>query len=101
MTGNEVKTDDGFADSAIMTVSELIILLKEVLFSPAVIGVTIIIAFYINIVVYVVRYRKKPPRSRKKTKKSTVPEAAPSGAAEEEVEDEDAVPAAKLARKKR
>lgn len=57
-----------------MTVAQLMDLLKKVLLSPEVIGVTIVIVLYINIVMYVVRYRKRPPAPRGRKTAS-----APSG----------------------
>ena len=49
-----------------MTLDELLSLLKSVLVSPEVIGVTIVIALYINIVNYIVRYRKRLPQAKKR-----------------------------------
>lgn len=60
-----------------MTFAQLFGLLKSVLISPEVIGVTIVIALYINIVTYIVRYRKQPPREKKKKVKAEP--AAPAG----------------------
>ncbi len=74
-----------------MNLHQLISLLVQVLTSPAVIGVTIVIALYINIVNYIVRYRKQPPRIRKKILKAA-PEPAPKkdedGTDEDEEEEE-------------
>jgi hypothetical protein len=88
-----------FADSPDMTLDQLFALLKAVFLSPEVIGATVVIALYINIVSYIVRYRKKPPQEKKKAKKAApVAErqtaAERAGHAAPEVEDEeDAVPA--------
>jgi len=63
--GMEVKRKRISADTAnTMTLMELLILLKQVILSPEVLGVTIVIALYINIVSWIVRYRKRPPRPR-------------------------------------
>lgn len=48
-----------------MSVGELFTLLKEILFSREVIIVTVVIALYVNLVLYVVRYRKKTFRGKK------------------------------------
>ena len=62
----EVKRKRISADTAnTMTLMELLILLKQVILSPEVLGVTIVIALYINIVSWIVRYRKRPPRPRR------------------------------------
>jgi len=64
-----------------MTLAQLFGLLKSVLLSPEVIGVTIVIALYINIVTYIVRYRKQPPKEKKKrVKAEPAAPAAPTAA---------------------
>lgn len=72
---------------SIMTLSQLFNLLAKVLISPEVIGVTIVIALYINIVNYIVRYKKRAPRPRKlKTVAATKGDAKKS---EDDEDDED------------
>lgn len=65
-----------------MTVDQLIELLKAVLLSPKVIGVTIVIVLYINIVNYIVHYRKRPPQARVVKAKKAAPVASKSTASE-------------------
>lgn len=48
-----------------MTFLQLFSLLSKVILSPEVIGVTIVIALYINIVNYIVRYKKRVATPRK------------------------------------
>jgi len=67
-----------------MTVNELINLLKKVLVSPEVIGVTIVVILYIAIVNYVVNYRKRVPVPKVKKKKAEKPVTAEAEPAEEE-----------------
>lgn len=56
-----------------MTFAQLVDLLTQVFITPEVIGVTIVIALYINIVNYIVRYRKRVvlPKNKKTSKKVT------------------------------
>lgn len=65
-----------------MTLDQLIVLLKAVMLTPEVIGVTIVIVFYINIVNYIVSYRKQAPKPKKGRKPKAVPESTAPTAAE-------------------
>ena len=47
-----------FADVYSMTFSQLLILIKNVVISPEVIIVTILLMLYLNLVFYIVRYQK-------------------------------------------
>jgi len=75
-----------------MTLLELADLLKQVFLSPAVIGVTVVIILYINIVNYIVRYRKKPPAPKKPHVARVKPVKPAPAEAEADEDDEDAVP---------
>lgn len=68
-----------------MTLIQLFNLLTKVLVSPEVIGVTIVIALYINIVNYIVRYKKRAPRPRK----TKVAALAQGGAVKNEDDEDD------------
>ncbi len=70
-----------------MTPDRLLSVLLRVLTSREVIIVTIVIALYVNLVMYVVYYRKRPvsPKPRRRREK---PAAAPAKE-EAEVEDEE------------
>ncbi|HHU36531.1 MAG TPA: hypothetical protein GXZ47_04790 [Treponema sp.] len=52
-----------------MSFFELFALLKKIILSPEVIIITIIIALYMNLVLYIVRYRKKSFRAKKPWRK--------------------------------
>ena len=83
-----------------MTLTELVDLLKKVFLSPEVIGVTVVIVLYINIVNYIVRYRKRPPAPKKKRVAAPKPaKPAPAEGDEEGEGDEDAAPARKPRKK--
>jgi hypothetical protein len=72
-----------------MTVAQLVELLKKVLISPEVIGVTVVIIIYINVVTYVVHYRKRLPQSiARKTASASSGQGTPvdKGSEEEEAE---------------
>lgn len=71
-----------------MTLNELIDLLRSVVFSREVVIVTVSIALYINVVNYVVGYRKRPKRSPLRRKK-VVAKPVPEGDGEEDGENED------------
>lgn len=49
-----------------MTLNELFKLLASVLLDPKVIGITVVLAIYVNIVMYVVHYRKRVPKPKQK-----------------------------------
>jgi hypothetical protein len=78
-----------------MSLNELLSLLKSVLTTPEVIGVTIVMAIYVNIVVYIVRYRKHVPQPKRVRVR---PAAAVAANADEE--DEGAAPSGKKSSKK-
>jgi hypothetical protein len=71
-----------------MTLNELIALLRSVLFSREVVLVTVSIALYINVVNYVVGYRKRPKRGPLRRKKAAA-KPVPEGDGEEEGENGD------------
>lgn len=56
-----------------MTIQQLFSLLASVLTHPAVIGVTVVLAIYVNIVFYVVYYRKRVPQPKQKRAKPATP----------------------------
>jgi hypothetical protein len=68
-----------------MTLDQLIELLIKVLTSREVIAVTVAVALYVNVVNYIVHYRKKPPKPRK----ARVKEEKPKASEEADREDED------------
>ncbi len=72
-----------------MSVGELFVLLKSILVSREVIIVTIVIALYVNLVLYVVRYRKKSFRGKTPWRRVKVAKAAPLVAEPSEDEDDD------------
>lgn len=74
-----------------MTLNELFALLRSVLLSREVLVVTVAIALYINVVNYIVGYRKRPKR-RLMTRKKAAPKPASAGDGGEEdgIEDDDA-----------
>ncbi len=78
-----------------MTIQQLFTLLSSVLTHPAVIGVTVVLAIYVNIVFYVVYYRKRVPQPKPKRVKPANP--APEA---QEGEGENEAKPAKPARKK-
>lgn len=83
-----VKRNTGCTDNEnIMTMSELLDLLKSVIFSRQVIGVTIVLVLYFNLVFYVSSSRKKrkvrPQKRRARAASSVSPPAAGEAAAEE------------------
>ena len=80
-----------------MSLNELLSLLISVLTTPAVIGVTIVMAIYVNIVVYIVRYRKRVPQPKRVRVR---PAAAVAANADEEDEGEGAAPSGRKASKK-
>jgi ribosomal protein L12E/L44/L45/RPP1/RPP2 len=83
-----VKDGTDPADTVVnMTVDQLLALLKAVLLSPEVIGVTVVMAIFLNIVNAVVYYRKKPP-APKSPKRKAAAKAAPQPAPAEEDEGE-------------
>ncbi len=73
-----------------MTLNELFALLRSVLLSREVVIVTVAIALYINVVNYIVGYRKRPKRRLLRQKKTAVkPESATENEEDEGLEDDD------------
>lgn len=104
MAGIEVKPDLEYADTTgMMTLGQLMRLLLSVLISPQVIGVTVVIALYINIVNYIVRYRKQAPKPKQPRIRAAAAVAPPPDEDEEpEIEDdEDALPSPKKKKKRK
>jgi hypothetical protein len=98
--GTRVKPGRLFADTQDMTLTELVDLLKKVFLSPEVIGVTVVIVLYINVVNYIVRYRKKPPAPKKKRVATPKPaKPAPTEGEEEGDGDEEPSPSKRPAKK--
>jgi hypothetical protein len=78
-----------------MTLELLLDVLKKILVSPQVIGVTVVLAIYLNLVTYIVHYRKKPPAPKKPKKASgagAVKKEAPPAAEAGEDEAEEKAP---------
>ena len=77
-----------------MTLGELFTLLKDILFSREVIIVTVVIALYLNLVTYVVRYRKQSFRAKKPWRRVKVKreKAVLVEEGEDDLEDEDTIP---------
>lgn len=71
-----------------MTLDQLISLLIKVITSREVIAVTVAVALYINVVNYIVHYRKKLPKPRKTRVKIEKPKAN-EGADQEDEDDDD------------
>lgn len=71
-----------------MSFAELFALVKAILFSREVILVTVVIALYVNLVLYVVRYRKKTFRSKKPWRNAIGKQNAPISIDETDAEDE-------------
>ncbi len=70
-----------------MAIQELLALLLKVLTSREVIIVTAVIALYVNIVLWIVRYRKRPanaPRNRRRAAAAPPEEKAAETAEDEE-----------------
>lgn len=74
-----------------MSVGELLKILKEILLSREVIIVTVVIALYINLVLYVVRYRKKSYRAGKPWRRFKPVMIAPLPDEPSETDEEDEV----------
>ncbi|ULQ60514.1 hypothetical protein K7I13_04220 [Brucepastera parasyntrophica] len=89
-----VKRNTGCTDNeGIMTMPELLNLLKSVILSPQVIGITIVLVLYFNLVFYVSSSRKKRQVRQQKRRTRTPPAAPPApeeGAAEESGQEETA-----------
>ena len=84
-----------------MDISSLLELLKRVLLTPEVIGVTVFMIVFFSLVNFVVYYRKKPPVPKPK---KTAPAPAPASAentAKPGDEDEEAEEGAAEAKKKK
>jgi len=89
LDNSRVKAGGPFADTTDMnpmSVDALIDLLKKVLLTPEVIGVTVVIALYVNIVSSVVSYRKKKPVPKTKKRKA---DPKPVPAEKQTADDED------------
>lgn len=71
-----------------MTPDRLLELILAVLTSREVIVVTVAIALYVNVVNYIVHYRKRPPAPRKKRRAAPAPAAANAEGEPEITEDE-------------
>lgn len=72
-----------------MSFFELFALLKKIILSPEVIIITIIIALYMNLVLYIVRYRKKSFRAKKPWRKVIKRSSEPILTDAEDDEDDD------------
>ncbi len=74
-----------------MSVAELFELLKNVILSREVIIITVVIALYLNFVLYVERYRKRPAGQKKmrKPKKESAPKTPDTADADGDEEMED------------
>lgn len=87
-----VKKHAKIADNGdIMSVGELFELLKRILLSREVIIVTVVIALYVNLVLYIVRYRKKSFRGKKPWRRFKPPAVSPLADEPSETDDEDDV----------
>lgn len=62
----------------------LIDVIKAVLTNPLVIFATVVVVLYLNFVMYVIRYRKKPPKVR--AKKVVTPAPKPEASKEDDEE---------------
>ena len=85
-----LKVFISFSDKKDMNSPDFFYVIKNVLLSPIVIGITIVCGLLLNFIFYVVSYRKKPrPIITKNTTIQPVKETTPSPEEETEEEEEE------------
>lgn len=85
-----------------MKFDQLLSIIKAVILSPYVIGVTIVIVLYFSVVNYVVYYRKRPPAPKRPKARKPAPVAQKKeteGESDEEAPENEEEPTSKAAPK--